>query len=216
MRCYMCNESAIGQCRACWKFYCSQHVDEFFLSCSGLALPRRVRTTFTIEEAEPFSQEQGPIGVRRLEVKRPAQSEALRHLIPVVITQEREGVEVTLLCVELYDSGFIINYRLRLVGEGRISQSQPILPLLSFSIRDSLGHTYTAGYDGTTGPLGDWRGSERVGPAISPEVEELTVVVTEIQWLSFAPKQETQQLQFQGGPWEFRVPLRPLAPTPTP
>jgi hypothetical protein len=46
MLCHVCGQAAVGQCRICNLFFCSEHGQEFCVSCQGAGralLRRRVR-----------------------------------------------------------------------------------------------------------------------------------------------------------------------------
>jgi hypothetical protein len=197
MNCHICNRPAIGQCQACWKFYCAEHGDRL---CDKCAHPAKTE--------EPTGETEGPIIIAPWIVGavEPTEGKILR-VVPVILTRDQEGVEITIVSLELYDNGFLINYRLRDPNQVGLvlGRRATLIPILTFDVQNDLGQTYY-GFPSaaTVGPPGDWRGIARLGSAIEQGVRELRVRVTEIEWRSWHPEQKNVTQQ---GLWEFQIRL---------
>ncbi len=148
---------------------------------------------------------EGPIEIRGGPVGRPTHRSQLKQVIPVGLTCARHEVDVTLLSIELYETGVRLHYRVQAAPEG---PDEILLPALSFAARDDAGNTYLVDPTMASGYAGDWQGSAHGGPAPPPEVHMLTVTVTGIQWFGARQGEEIRPRQIQAGPWEFEVQLQ--------
>ncbi len=125
----------------------------------------------------------------------PTPRSRLKEVIPVALTRSRHGVDVTLLSLELYETGFRLLYRVQAAPEG---PDEILLPALSFVVRDDAGNTYPVNPTMASGYDGDWLGSAHGGPKPAPEDQVLNVTVTGIQWFEERRGEEIHSREIQG------------------
>jgi len=209
VKCHICGEPSIGQCRSCWKFYCALHGDVVCERCRDdpaahqdfpwQAGRLRVRQVGPVEEEADAQQVDFP------DMKR---GKVLERVVSVAQTRTQGETELTIISVDLYDDGFILNYRLRApvepmgLGFGMISLGST--GEILFKVADDRGAKYH-GMPGAGSGSGEyWRGDFTFTPRVNPQARELTIRVEEFEWMVRDPRQKSQ---LQLGPWEFRVPL---------
>jgi hypothetical protein len=126
----------------------------------------------------------------------------LRRVLPVAQTERAAGVEVTVLSLETYADGFLVNLRL-LPLEGEPSAAR-YLPILAVEANDDRGGRYEGEARGV--PWADrrqWRLSYAFQPALDPTAQSLNLRFPQAQWLS-SLGQGSETLT---GPWAFTIAL---------
>jgi hypothetical protein len=169
MICYICHQPSVGQCQACWKFYCESHGDVACQPCQQ-----------QLDAAHQPGRGTGRISVRQ-DVRRQSASpgsapppspeeQPLQRVIGVTQTAGQGETEVTLVSLELYAAGFIANFRLR----GK-PPNQPITGPFDGIFRpnyypeasDDLGNVYYGS------PRGGGGGSHESGGRLCPLIQPL-------------------------------------------
>lgn len=129
----------------------------------------------------------------------------LRRVIPVAQSQTVAGVAVTVLSLESYDDGFIVN--LRLLGEPVPGAQRFVRPTVN--VLDDAGQRYQVWPGGGYGQGAQWRLSIHCAPALresgATSGTTLRVEIPGIRWFvrhgaSAAPVEESQ-----AGPWTFEI-----------
>ena len=131
----------------------------------------------------------------------------LRRVIPVAQSQRVGDLAVTVLSLESYDDGFIVN--LRILSDSEPSAQQFVRPTLN--VGDDAGLRYQVWPGGGYGQGAQWRLSFHCVPAL-PDSEtapapNLRLELPEIRWfesreVSRAPREESRL-----GPWSFTIAL---------
>lgn len=129
---------------------------------------------------------------------------ALRTLVrvlPVARTETRDGLAVTLLALERYDNGFVLQCVLQ-TGDRATGMPDPH-PVVA----DDCGNRYTAwggGGGGSGAHQGEWRCAFNCVPALDPAARAVTVAIPDLPFL-------TGDDATRPGPWTFTVPLDEVA-----
>jgi hypothetical protein len=137
------------------------------------------------------------------------QARVLERVLGIGRSQTRADTELTLLSLEMYDDGFILNYRVRGtdLGEwaGLAFIFAPPIPNAPFAATDDKGARYIGmPWGGSGGPGGDWRGDVHFTPKVTEGAKELVIRVEQVHWSGFG---QSQKSRVELGPWEFVVPL---------
>lgn len=115
----------------------------------------------------------------------------LQWVAPVAQAQRRGDIEVSILSIEAYDDGFVLNVRI-----DHASSTVPRMPELRLAITDDAGAHYHARQPGGFGGGGharmQWRSVYFFSPALGRNVQELRIEAPELRW--FAHDDATQQL----------------------
>ena len=211
MKCHVCGEPAVGQCQTCWKFYCDGHGNVFCQDCADLQAAARGPTQWmnvTAQTDEPDEDEKGePLLSPMLVVMPELSNEELRRVVPVVQSQTRGDCRITIISIEVYDSGFAMESELRYVGRSSGLQGFARLmahPEVSWSATDGKGRKYLGRPSAGHGDFGFWRGRTVFGPGLPPDANLLILSVEEVLWAAHNPGQRSR---VQTGPWRFEVPL---------
>lgn len=133
----------------------------------------------------------------------------LKGVIPVASSCERDAVRVTLVSLELYETGILLHLHLRLEGEREFPVGKfrgPRGPEPAISISDRVGEYSWSNYMMAGGSRKEWRFSYVVTPPLRPSARWLRVNVDEITMILVAPNGGEYQERWRG-PWEFKVPL---------
>ena len=142
---------------------------------------------------------------------------ALRELVEVVAVGESIRVDettVTLLSLERYDDGFVVQFRLMHEYDrgDDVAVLSAAMPELRVSATDEQGHRYDVWPNGGSGGgargLLSWRYAFRFAPAVDPSARALTVAIEAIEWRRMDP--ETRRLvpvREVAGPWTFTLGL---------
>lgn len=132
---------------------------------------------------------------------------ALRQLlrvIPAGQSQLHGGTEVTLLSLEVYAEGNLLN--LRVVSPPERVDNPPVHwhPQLALKAVDDRGNQYSDWWPGGgTGDGRQTRSSYLFTPSLDPAAKELTVEVLEVVWRQFG--REKYHEEVQKGPLTFTV-----------
>ena len=144
--------------------------------------------------------------VSATDTKGPALRE-LRQVIPVAQSRSVAGVALTVLSLESYDDGFIVNLRI-------IPESEPSSPRFArptVNVVDDVGQRYRVWPGGGYGQGAQWRLSVHCRPALRASGATfgsvLRLEIPEIRWFERdgaggAPGEESQ-----AGPWSFTIAL---------
>ncbi len=122
----------------------------------------------------------------------------LLTVIPIAQTQTAAGIDVTLLSLESYRSGFIVlgqhSAKYGEHGPDNIWHAIPVITAV-----DDLGNDYQ------WWPTGGNRNRFecQFAPALDPNARELTLTITVIRWTFF----QEHRHQMDEGPWVFHVSL---------
>ena len=213
MNCHICAEPAIGECQVCWKFYCAQHGDRRCQTCqkeresAGSTGGWASRYGVVGEPRSPRAP-----GVRR--TPRPdIDKEALQRVIAVaqkIQLGDTGETEVSLVCLELFESGFIANFRLRGWGPGSNPQDDPDQPNVNrapeFYVEavDDHSNKYQGSPGGGGGGSAHHRNNHRFTPGLTTADGQLHFTIEEILWTSH--RAGVRQM-IETGPWKFDVSL---------
>ena len=120
---HICAESATGQCQVCWKFYCAEHGDRRCQTCqkqreaSGDPSGWKPMGNVIGEPRPPRSSRKPPPQPPGPDIER----QPLQSVIGVaqnIRLGDTGETEVTLVSLELFESGFVANFRIRGWGPG--------------------------------------------------------------------------------------------------
>ncbi len=131
-----------------------------------------------------------------------------RNLVKVVsVNQEstRNGADVRINALEVYEDGFSLTYS---IMGGQPGEPAPVLQPDRFTVTDDHGGSYQLsplGSSATVGP-GFSAGYLAFTPALSGQATTLTVTVPHLLVLSSLG--ETGAPQVIDGPWQIQVPVR--------
>ena len=210
MNCHVCAESATGQCQICWKFYCAEHGDRVCQTCQKQR--QAVRDPSEWDRMDTVRGEHRPPRPPRPpgpDIER----QALQRVIGVgqnIQLGEAGETEVTLVSLELFEGGFIANFRLRGWGPGTNPHAdlrQPGFirsPEFYVEAIDDQDNKYQAFPGSGGGGRAHWRKSHRFSPELATAEGELHVTIEEIQW---SPHGGGVRTLIETGPWQFDVPL---------
>jgi hypothetical protein len=145
---------------------------------------------------------------------------ALRDLIdvvPVGVSQRAGATTLTLLSLERYGDGFLVQFRV--LREATLRQEVPAgaAPEMRPAAADDRGGRYAPTPEvanrAARRTLEQWRLAYRYQPALPPDARELRLDVPRIEW---SARDLTRGRLVTGppesGPWTFAVPLPPLGP----
>ena len=130
----------------------------------------------------------------------------LVRALPVGTSQVHAGWTLTLIAVELWDNGFVANFRLHRAGcKGELN------PTLALAARDDCGCRYRARLGASSGG-GDadsyqWHLSYIFAPALDPAARELRVDAALHLMDDEAPPRPAVEARTEPGPWSFTVGL---------
>ncbi len=214
MNCHVCAESATGQCQVCWKFYCAEHGDRVCQTCQEKRLAAGGPAGWDTMGAIVVGEHRPPRspGVRR-PPSQDVEGQSLQGVIAVgqkIQLGDTGETEFTLVSLELFESGFVANFRLRGWGPGTNPHAdlrQPGFirsPEFYVEAVDDQGNKYQ-GLPGNGGGGGaHWRKSHRFTPELATTDGQLHVTIEEIQW---SPHGAGVRTLIETGPWQFDVSL---------
>jgi ClpA/ClpB-like protein len=169
------------------------------LESLGVSLERARREVMQI-----INRSGGYGSSRTLEVDEPA-LHTLLDVLPIVQTQQADRIEITLLSLERYDDGFVVNLRLATTDE-RVRLGYGFLVPPAEASDDRGGH-----YKGRSCGGGQIRRQERLSLAFQPALDaasrELRLDLPRISWPMVGVGQQEEQ---GAGPWTFTVTLPPM------
>lgn len=218
MLCHLCDAPPIGQCQACWRFYCRNHGDVVCSECrEGHADARTLRSSMlrlgstdavTVSGTDsPQAPEQIEEMMARLGLVRRT---ILKRVVPVVQAQTVGDTQITLVSLELYDDCFSATIRLRVLGDhpDRVENSMFGLPEFSISVTDDAGNSYASTPGGGGGGGDEFRWECTFAPGVSGDATILRFVIDELEWRAFpfGPRFGDRKKR-ELGPWRFDVPL---------
>ncbi|MEE8466747.1 MAG: hypothetical protein V3S68_09740, partial [Dehalococcoidia bacterium] len=211
MNCHICGQPATGQCRVCWKFYCAEHGDRVCQTCQqqqeaatgappgwdrmGPGVPGQHRTPGSPRPPRP----PGPDIERQTLQRVLGVGKSIQH-------GDAGETEVTLLSLELFESGFIANFRLRGWGPGENPHAdfpQPGFirsPTFYAEAVDDHGNNYQSFPGRGGGGRAQWRMSHRFSPELAVTDGQLHITIEEIQW---SPQGAGVRTMIETGPWQF-------------
>jgi hypothetical protein len=122
-------------------------------------------------------------------------------------SQTHGHTELTVVSIECYDDGFIVNHIVR--GGPTPQRPKPERaifhsPLLWWEATDDTGTKYEALPRGGGGSAREFRGSTSFAPRLNPAASVLHLRVEEVQWMAHFPREKSS---VQAGPWEFSISL---------
>ena len=211
MNCHICDESATGQCQVCWKFYCASHGDRVCRSCQSQGGTTAAPAGW--DRMGAVVGEHRVPGSPRPERPPDIEGQPLQRVIGVgqnIQLGEAGETEVTLVSLELFEGGFIANFRLRGWGPGTNPHAdlrQPGFirsPEFYVEAIDDQDNKYQAFPGSGGGGRAHWRKSHRFSPELATAEGELHVTIEEIQW---SPHGGGVRTLIETGPWQFDVPL---------
>ncbi len=203
MVCHICGQQAIGLCQACWKAYCRQHGERLCGECRQRPAQGRGSVASVVLGHEAGEHRTVP---SRTQEPFTSKTDELVSVIGVAQRVQAGETNITLLSLERYVSGFILNFRL-----GAKNGSPPVpgpgffpkFPQFDVVVTDNRGNSYQGHAGSGGGSVGEWRSERRYSPAPASAATSLKVTISEIRWMSGpggAPSPEK-------GPWEFSVTL---------
>lgn len=126
---------------------------------------------------------------------------------------ESDGVHLCLLSLELYDDGFLLNWRSQLksteerVGFGRIGP-RDTSGGLAVNVTDDRGNTYRPWPYGSGGSAYDFRWHIALAPAVDPLARLLRIEVPGLRLTRFAADAVSEATEGPStGPWSFEIKL---------
>ena len=205
MGCHICGQSAIGQCQGCWKFYCQPHGDLICQTCRqqrDADQPGDRSFAVLVGHDDPGHTEHRA----RSPIPPNLNAEVLRGVIGIAQTAKVGDTEVDLVSLELYSSGFIVNFRLRGMADDASpgTLTFPKHPDFSPQATDDLGNVYEGSPHGGGGSPGYWRSTHHFSPAPLSAAKALHFTIAEVRWMAHGPGQQSSA---ESGPWEFYVTL---------
>ena len=205
MVCHICGQSAIGQCQACWKFYCQSHGDLICRTCRqqrDTDQPGDRSVVMVVGHDDPGHTEHHV----RSHSPPDLGAEVLRRVIGVAQTAKVGDTELGLVSLELYPGGFIVNFRLReMAGDtSPATLSFPKHPDFSPQATDDLGNVYEGYPRGAGGSPGHWRATYHFSPAPLAAAKAIQFTIAEVRWMAHGPGQQSSA---ESGPWAFHVTL---------
>ncbi len=143
----------------------------------------------------------------------PPRLHRLVRVVPIGETQERHGVEVLALALEVYEAGFVATFQIQSLGAGPDlgdaddAERSPRLALTA--IDDRSGHYTSQPYEGSGfGQKRDWqwRGAYRFAPALDPAARTLWLALAGLAWPrpDGTPRRSVLAPTLRG-PWRFAV-----------
>ncbi|MGI9147816.1 MAG: hypothetical protein ACR2IK_14905 [Chloroflexota bacterium] len=138
----------------------------------------------------------------------------LQWVVPVAKSQQRGDIEVTILSIEAYDDGFVLNVRTEYVRPPTFGT-----PELALTIADDRGAVYRArppgGFGGGSLARLQWRGAYFFAPALDEHAGQLRIEAPEFQWLGHdEAARQMVVAETHPGPWVFPVDLSTLPRAP--
>jgi hypothetical protein len=126
-----------------------------------------------------------------------------------------DGVSVTLLSIELYDDGFIINGRVRRSIPSSSDEGVHWLPALDTGTElraaDGHGGVYASLGMGGGGDAKEYRLHQTFSPALALNASELRIELANLRYVRFDPRapDDRSRDELKHGPWSFVIPLAP-------
>ena len=123
---------------------------------------------------------------------------------------DTDETEFTLVSLELFESGFIANFRLRGWGPGTDHQADPNqqrnrrVPEFYAEVVDDHGNKYQGNPGGSEGGRAHHRNNHRFTPELTTADGQLHFTIEEILWTSH--RAGVRQM-IETGPWKFDVSL---------
>lgn len=151
---------------------------------------------------------------------RPLLSDLLR-VIGIGLTQEYEGLKLSLLALEVYADGCILTILLqrdqpiREHDDGDIHRRIPILGQVAVTMTDDCGGEYTGamGERGSSSGPGFWKGRSQFicMPTLDPAARELHIEIPTVTWQYMEETEQEDIRKVPGetiyGPWNFTIQL---------
>jgi len=140
-----------------------------------------------------------------------AQPRELVSVLGVGVSQIHGPSTLTLLSLERYREGFILQFRLL---RERHHLRQLFMPQIDLSIVDGRATRYTIWPQGGGGGGGldgliEWRYAWAGTPALPQEAGEITIEALEIRWQRHHDKDGLVFAEADAGPWRFVIALPP-------
>jgi hypothetical protein len=129
---------------------------------------------------------------------------ALRRVRPIAQTQSQQGLEVTLLSLEEYAEGFLVNGLLRREGAAEAI----VFPEIALAATDNQGHGYASWPVAGTGSPNQWRFAYGLAPPLDASARQVAVEVTVQRVRHLEPGgRELVVNRVDLGPFSFTIPL---------
>lgn len=138
----------------------------------------------------------------------------LLKVIPIAQEQKQQGTTLTLVSLEVYSDGFVIQGQIFAENAPPTTPDHSLLPdIPSFLGSDDLGNFYRGDSKGGSGSQQHWRFSHIFKPALHSNAQELRLEIPKIIWQRFdwqrgernQPRQ--RQIEREAGPWIFTINL---------
>lgn len=135
----------------------------------------------------------------------------LVQVVPVGQTEVACDIAVTILSVELYSEGFLVNGRIRVLS--RLSQSNPspyrlvVDSSATVTLHDSDGRAYRLWARRGSGDRHEFRLRHYFQPALDPQVEQLGIVIADLRGIVIdesRPDDRDADVVLHG-PWSFTI-----------
>jgi hypothetical protein len=129
----------------------------------------------------------------------------LLRVLPIAQSHRTESLELTLLSLEIYAEGFLLNGRVDREGDIEVRR----WPEVVLAASDEGDQDYRPLPCGGNGISTQWRFCFQFAPPLREAARELRIRVDEIRWRR--PDRATSQLAVErtdSGPWTFTIPLQ--------
>ncbi len=213
MTCHLCENSAIGLCRRCFKFYCRNHGDGFCSACQQMGWSIEQPGSTVSAKAETSTQAACAWNPRSLE-ELTAPVNFVR-LLPIFGTSLVHNVLMLVKGVELYQDAFRFDLAVRFSTS---TEHDPLpghrhMGPAEITLADDVGTAYTLYPRGGGGSTWEWSHHYVVTPVPSPAARQLTITVPRLQL------HEYRQLRqgalppagtYLAGPWIITCAIPPL------
>ena len=222
MNCHICGQSSIGQCQGCWKFYCARHSSVVCEECaraeageSGVRYVKVIAKQLKEEDLARREMDTLQPDPRKLMRWTTSGRDRLERVIPAAQTQTSGDTEVILLSVEVYNGGFVLNYRIRSMlaknAMRRLFQSRrrPTdwpdvgIPHADWEATDDEATAYERVPQGSGGSTGELSGSTAYFPKLSKTAKRLIISAKGVHWIGSSSDTEPENPR----PWRFEIPL---------
>ncbi|HEY7269070.1 MAG TPA: hypothetical protein VH951_04515, partial [Dehalococcoidia bacterium] len=117
MRCHICNEPSVGQCTACFKFYCRDHGDGRCQTCVEEGRPAERGGFGRVATNSISTNLKGQVGYtgsgqldRATWQRYHLKADQLRRVVPIVRSCQLADGKVTFASLEVYEDGAILRY----------------------------------------------------------------------------------------------------------
>ena len=206
MLCHICKAAPVGQCQACWKFYCAEHGDMICSACKdGSDVADQERVIAEQHNQHP-EDEQPP---RTSLIAPDIRLRTLRRVLPICQSQTRGSTKLTAASLEVYDDGsrLIFSIQRPRAEEPRTMLERSIMygfPRTVWEAVDDRDQIYSGVRSGGGGGGADWRFEVILLPAIPDDARHVSLTCVQIHWEAHGLGTRSR---VQPGPWRFEIDL---------